>query len=95
MNERKFRHADGEGRKRFATTQEPMTTDDLMTWLLTTIPSDGYEALVSPGVYVTWYSWLTADEFEQEAAALARQQEHQDKWERETYERLSAKFGGN
>jgi hypothetical protein len=92
MNERKYRHADGTGRKRYAKTDEAMAPDDLLTWMLGKIPGDGYEPLVSPGVYVTWYSPLTAEEEEQEAQSIAHQQAVTDKWERETYERLREKF---
>jgi len=95
MTERKYRHPDGVGRKRFASTHEPMTPDDLMTWLLMTIPGDGYDVQVSPGVYLTWYSPLTVDEAEKEAIAVARQKEATDKWERETYEGLREKFEAN
>lgn len=93
MNERKIRHSDGVGRKRYASTHEPMTPDDLMTWILTSIPGDGYDVLVSPGVYVTWYSPLTPEEAEHEAQSIAHQQAVTDKWERETYARLHEKFG--
>jgi hypothetical protein len=93
MNERKYRHPDGIGRKRSISTREYMTTDDLLMWFVTEVPADAYEVLVSPGVYVTWYSHPTEAEAAKEAAALAEQEEHKEKWERETYARLHEKYG--
>lgn len=93
MSDRKFRHEDGVSMKRGARSQQEMTPMEFMNWLNEVISADGTDPLISPGVYIDWYSPKTPEE---EAADLMYEQqkaERTEKWERETYARLYAKYG--
>jgi hypothetical protein len=91
--ERKYRHPDSTGLKRYARSTEEMTPQETADWLLSVAGDDGYEAVVSAGIYVDWYSPMSPEELkdreEYEAAQIART----EKWERETYAKLYAKYG--
>ena len=92
MSARKFRHEDGTGRKRSARTREAMDADSAIAWVREQIGTDGYEAMMPRGTEVEWYSPITPEEAEAEARHAAAATARTEEWERETYERLRAKF---
>jgi len=89
MSARPYRQ--GDLRKRWARSEGPMTPEDLLLWISREV-GDGSEVLVSGGVHVEWYSPVTDEEAAQEAAHKAAAVARQERWERETYERLRAKY---
>jgi hypothetical protein len=78
-------------RKRWARSEGPLSPEDLLLWISRAV-GDGIEAEVSGGVHVEWYSLLTDQEAAQEADWKAKKDARQEAWERETYDRLKAKF---
>ena len=92
MSARKYRHEDGTGRKRLARTSEPMDFPDAVAWLRDQVGLDGYEAMMPRGTEVEFYSHVTPEEEAIDAAWAKANAARTEKWERETYDRLRAKF---
>jgi hypothetical protein len=78
-------------RKRWVRSEGPLTPDDLLLWISREV-GDGSDVQVAGGVHVEWYSPITDEEAAREAAHRASADARQEQWERETYERLRAKF---
>jgi hypothetical protein len=53
---------------------------------------DGFEPIISPGVFLGWYSPKTLEEAYADEEHATATKVRQDQWERETYERLREKF---
>jgi len=77
---------------RGARSQKEMTPIQFIDWLNEVI-GDGTETVISPGVYVSWYSPKTPEEQDADAVFAQAKAERTEKWERETYARLYAKYG--
>lgn len=67
---------------------------DAIAWLQERVGSDGYEAIMPRGTEVEWYSPITAAEKADEQRYAQASAERTERWERETYERLRAKYEG-
>ena len=93
MSARPYRHADGSGRKRYVVRPEALSSQASPRWAANQV-GDGHDAEVSRGAFVEWYTPATDSERAQEEASLRAQGERTEAWERETYERLRAKFDG-
>ena len=88
---RKFRHENGLWWLRSARTHEQMTPGEFAAWV-DEQTAGGYEPIISSGVFVGWYSPKTDEETAADDAFAVAHKERTDKWERDTFARLSEKF---
>ena len=93
MTHRPHRHPDGVGRKRYASISEPYPLGEFMAWAADAV-GDGYDATVSRGAFVEWYTPATVEELALEAQAEQAATQRTLVWENKTMIRLLARHWG-
>jgi hypothetical protein len=94
MTVRKYRMIAESGEhllKRSAVLPRAIPASEVPAWVAQAV-GDGREALLSAGANLEWYSPETDEERERREAHERASAERTERWEREVYARLRAKF---